>query len=202
MPSVLIHRNTSSASGYEVEIIESQRFFLRLSSAYQRIRQQPELALSPGELEHVTHYLERARMFMSQVQRRTLLLRKVMLHLVLYQRDFLDHGLLHLRPLTQKMIAQELDIHVSLISRTIAGKFARLPSQELIPLHRFFSAELRVQELIRQIITSESKPLSDAHIARLLKEQHGITLSRQMVANYRSELGIPAARQRAVLNRI
>lgn len=200
VPSVLIHRNASSAGGYEVEVIESQRFLLRVNPTYQQIRQQPEMALSTGELEHVTHFLERARLFMSQLQRRSVLLRKVMTYLVSYQHDFLDQGLLHLRPLTQKTVAQALDIHVSTISRAIAAKFAWLPSQELIPLHRFFSAELRVQELIRQIIAGESDPLSDARVAELLKERHSITLSRQMVANYRTELGIPAARQRAVLH--
>ena len=201
VPSVLIHHNASSAGGYDVEIIESQRLFLRLNPIYQSIRQHPELAYSPKEYEHVTLFLERARLFISQLQRRSQLLHKVMLYLINYQRDFLDHGLLHLRPLTQKMVAQALNIHASIISRTLTDKFALLPSRELIPLHLFFSAEALVQERIRHIIANESQPLSDAQIARLLQEDQNITLSRQMVANYRMGLGIPAARQRAVLHR-
>lgn len=201
IPSVIIHRSATSASGYDIEIVESQRFLLRLNPLYQQIRHSPELALSPGELEHINHFLERARLFLSQLQRRSLLLRNVTTYLVHCQRDFLDYGPLHLRPLTQKSVAQALHIHVSTVSRAVAGKFAQLPSRELIPLNRFFSAEVRVQELIRQIILSESEPLSDNHIARLLSEQHEITLSRQMVANYRTGLGIPSARQRAMLRK-
>ena len=182
-------------------MVESQRFLLRVHPLYQRMRRQQEQALSPGEREHVSHFLERARLFISQLQRRSLLLQRVVTYLVDYQRDFLDHGLEHLRPLTQKSVAQELGIHVSMVSRTISGKFAQLPSRELVPLHRFFSAELRTQELIRQIIADEDHPLSDASIAKLLSETYHISLTRQMVANYRSELNIPAARQRAVLSR-
>lgn len=201
IPSVVIYRNSSSNCGYDVEVIESQRFLLRVNPLYQRMRRQQEQPLSQGEREHVIHFLERARLFMSQLQRRSLLLHRVVTYLVDYQRDFLDHGLAHLRPLSQRSVAQALDIHVSMVSRTISGKFAQLPSLELVPLHRFFSAELRTQELIRRIIADEEDPLSDARIAKLLSENHNISLTRQMVANYRSELNIPAARQRAVLSR-
>ncbi|HVB21123.1 MAG TPA: RNA polymerase factor sigma-54 [Ktedonobacteraceae bacterium] len=201
VPSVVIYRNSSSNRGYDVEVIESQRFLLRVNPLYQRMRRQQEQPLSQGEREHVIHFLERARLFMSQLQRRSLLLHRVVTYLVDYQRDFLDHGLAHLRPLSQKSVAQALGIHVSMVSRTISGKFVQLPSRELVPLHRFFSAELRTQELIRQIIADEEDPLSDARIAKLLNETYNISLTRQMVANYRSELNIPAARQRAVLSR-
>jgi RNA polymerase sigma-54 factor len=202
VPSVLIQRSTTSACSYDVEVTESQHFLLRLNPLYQQIRQRPELTASPHELEHVIHFLGRARLFISQLQRRYLLLHKVATYVVDYQRDFLDRGALHLRPLTQKQVAQVLGVHVSTISRAIADKFAELPSHELIPLSRFFSSELRVQELISQVIVSETEPLSDARIAVLLGERYGISLSRQMVANYRTCLDIPAARQRAVLRRM
>ncbi len=195
-PSVIIHR---SSSGYEVEVVEAQQFLLRPSPLYEAMRQQPEQILSSGDWEHVKHYLERARLFMGQLQRRTLFLQRVMMYLVNYQHDFLDHGLPYLRPLSQKTAAQSLEVHVSMISRAIANKFVQLPSQELVPIHRFFSAELRTQEIIRRIIVNEAEPLSDARIVELLSAHHSIKLTRQMVANYRNELHIPAARQRAAL---
>ncbi|GHO99093.1 RNA polymerase sigma-54 factor [Reticulibacter mediterranei] len=202
VPSVIIHRSSSSACGYDVEVIESQRSLLRLNPLYQQIRQQSGLTLSPAEREHISQYIERARLFMSHIQRRTLLLQRVMMYLVDYQRDFLDHGPSHLHPLSQKMVAQALGVHVSMISRAIAGKYTQLPSQKLLPLHRFFCGTVGTQELIRQIIADESEPLSDARIAKLLSERHSISLTRQMVANYRIELHIPTARQRMVLRRM
>lgn len=201
VPSVVIQKNSASEASYEIEIVEPQRFLLRLNPLYQQMRQRPDLMRSPGEFDHVVHFLDRARLFMSQLQRRCLLLCKVATYLVGYQRKFLDHGPLYLRPLTQKRVAQELGVHVSTISRVIASKFAQFPSREIVPLSHFFAGELRVQELISRIIAHETEPLSDARIARLLGEDYGITLSRQMVANYRASLAIPAARQRAVLRR-
>jgi RNA polymerase sigma-54 factor len=201
VPSVLIHRSEAAGGDYEVEVIESQRLLLRINPLYQRLRQQPYLISSPGEREHITHYLDRARLFISALQRRYLLLHKVTSYLVTYQSAFLDSGPSYLRPLTQSAVAQELNIHVSLVSRATAGKYGQLPSRELLPLSRFFAAEKRVQELIRQMVAQEVEPLSDANIARLLTKEYGVSLSRQMVAIYRMELAIPSARQRTTLRR-
>jgi RNA polymerase sigma-54 factor len=201
VPSVVIQRNTTAPSGYTVEVVESQRFLLRVSPLYRQLHHEPKLMLTPGEREHVTHYFERARLFITGLQRRALLLQKVTTQAITHQREFLEYCPLYLRPLTQHTIAQELGVHASLISRVVAGKFAQLPSCELLPLSRFFAAEMRIQELIRQMILQEHHPLSDARIAQRLRDQYGVSLSRQMVANYRADLGIQAARQRAVVGK-
>lgn len=201
VPSLVIQRSTTALCGYEVEVVESQRFVLRLSPLYQQLKQNPSLDLSPGEAEHVRQLVERGRIFLNQLQRRHTFLCKLGTHLVEYQRTFLEQGPMALRPLTQKTVAEAVGVHVSTISRAVASKYAQLPSREIVPLSRFFSTETRAQELIRQIIANETTPLSDERIAKLLKDEHGITLSRQMVANYREELRLPAARQRALLRR-
>lgn len=200
-PSLLIQHSPTAPCGYEVEVVESQRFVLRLNPLYQQLKQNPGLTLSSGEAEHVTQFLERGRIFLSQLQRRHTFLRKLGMYLVEEQRDFLEQGVASLRPLTQKEVAKAVGVHVSTISRAVAGKYAQVPSREIVPLSRFFSAETRAQELVRQIIANEITPMSDERIAKLLKEEHGITLSRQMVANYREALRLPAARQRALLRR-
>lgn len=200
-PSILIHRSTTAASGYEVEVVESQRFLVCMNPLYRQLYQQPSQTLSSGEREHVAHFFERARLFISALQRRHQLLQSIASYLVTYQREFLDSGPLHLRPLTQTSVARVLGIHPSTISRAIVGKFVQLPSQDLLPLQRFFAPEKHAQELVRQIILQEATPLSDEQITRRLREEHGMTLSRQMIANYRADLNIPAARQRAVLLR-
>lgn len=165
------------------------------------LRQHPHLTTSSAEAAHVTHFLDRARLFISSLQRRYLLLHRVATYLVNYQQEFLERGPWYLRPLTQTTVASALGIHTSTISRVAAGKLCQLPSREVLPLSRFFAPEERSRELIRQIISNESEPLSDAHIAGLLERHYGIHLSRQMVARYREDLGIQAARRRAVLRR-
>ena len=200
-PSLLIHRSATTASGYEVEVVESQHFLLRMSPAYVHLSRHPHLTISSAEAAHVTHFLDRARLFIRSLQRRYLLLHQVATYLVNYQQEFLERGPLYLRPLTQTAVAHALGIHTSTISRVAAGKLCQLPSREVLPLSRFFAPQERSHELIGQIISNESEPLSDAHIAGLLERQYGIHLSRQMVAKYREGLGIQAARKRAFLRR-
>ncbi len=199
-PSVLIHRQLTEPAGYEVEVVEPQRFLVRVNPLYQQLHQQSH-RISHDERKHVIHFLERARFFMGALQRRHDLLQRLVTYLVTFQRDFLDHGPLYLRHLTQTDVAKELGIHASTVSRATSGKFALLPSQDLLPLQAFFASEMRVQDLVRQIILQETVPLSDEQIARQLRKQQGITVSRQMIANYRADLNIPAARQRALLKR-
>lgn len=201
VPSLVIQHSDTAPCGYEVVVVESQRFVLRLNPLYQQLKQNPSLTLSPGEAEHVRQFVERGRIFLTQLQRRHTFLRKLGIYLVEYQRDFLEQGPAALRALTQKTVAEAVGVHVSTISRAVANKYAQLPSQETILLSCFFAAETRAQELIRQIIAHETTPLSDERIAKLLKDAHGLTLSRQMVANYRAALRLPAARQRALLRR-
>lgn len=200
-PSALIHCIPTEPQSYEVEVVEPQRFLVRVNPLYRQLQQRSHLVVSAGEREHVTRFLERARLFIGALQRRHQLLQQLVTYLVWVQRDFLDHGPRYLRPLTQTHVAKELGVHASTVSRAIAGKFVQLPSQDLLPLQRFFAAETRAQDLVRQMILQETSPLSDEQIARLLREEQGITISRQMIANYRADLKIPAARQRALLRR-
>lgn len=199
-PSVLIHRKPTEPTSYEVEVVEPQRFLVHVNPLYRQLHQQSQ-QISTDERKHVVHFLERARFFMSALQRRHDLLQRLVTYLVTFQRDFLDHGPLYLRHLTQTDVARELGIHASTVSRATAGKFAQLPCQTLLPLQIFFASEMRVQDFVRQIILQERIPLSDERIARQLHEQQGITVSRQMIANYRADLKIPAARQRVLLQR-
>lgn len=197
-PSVLIHRKQTEPHGYEVEVVEAHRFLVHVNPLYQQLQQRSQ-HISTDERRHVVQFLERARFFMSALQRRHDLLQRLVTHLVTVQRDFLDRGPQYLQHLTQTDVAKELGVHASTVSRATAGKFAQLPSQNLLPLQTFFASEARVQDLVRQIILQETTPLSDERIARQLREQQGVTVSRQMIANYRTELNIPAARQRTLL---
>jgi len=198
-PSVLIHRGLTEPHSYEVEVVESQRFQVRVHPLYQQLYQQPHPAASTGEREHVTRFLERARLFIGALQRRHHVLERLVTYLVTTQRDFLERGPRYLHPLTQTYVAKALGIHASMVSRAVAGKFVQLPSQALLPLQRFFAVETCVQDLVRQMIFQETSPLSDQQLARRLHEEQGISISRQMIANYRVNLKIPAARQRVLL---
>ncbi len=124
-----------------------------------------------------------------------------------YQRNFLIHGALALRPLTLAAVAQACGVHESTISRLTHGKFAQTPLG-VIDMRSFFAAGVEtrhgeamavplVMRRIRQLISREDprKPLSDQAIASQL-DKEGILLARRTVSKYREQLGIGSTRQR------
>lgn len=152
--------------------------------------------------------LQSARgLLQSLAQRRQTILR-VTECILQYQPGFLAVGVSGLRPLTQKEVAQALDLHESTVSRATRLKYLQTP-WGVFELRRFFGAGVAtprggevaaeaVQALMRGILAAESpdRPLSDMQLARALGER-GVTIARRTVAKYREALGVlPASLRR------
>ncbi|MCL2028946.1 MAG: RNA polymerase factor sigma-54 [Deltaproteobacteria bacterium] len=123
------------------------------------------------------------------------------------QRDFLDHGVEHLRPLILRDIALELGFHESTVSRVTNNKYVYTP-QGLFELKYFFDnpisrfqgealASESVKNRIKQIIGAEDpkKPLSDQRIVEILRGSN-IDIARRTVAKYREILGLGSSSER------
>ncbi len=149
--------------------------------------------------------VERARWFLDAIQQRRNTLRKVAEELVRRQREFLDYGPEHLKPLRMQEIATAVNVHLSTVSRAIRGKYAQTP-QGILPLKGFFSggqttsrggnrSRVAIQERIREIVGAEdsSHPYSDEEIVRILKERDGVKVARRTVTKYRKMMNIPAS---------
>ena len=121
--------------------------------------------------------------------------------LIEQQKDFLEKGPRHLRPLTMNDIADELSLHATTVSRAVAGKYILTP-QGLMEMRAFFAtgyqtdggAEVSnagVREAIQQLIAQENpaKPMSDDAITKALQSQ-GIKVARRTIAKYREQLNI------------
>lgn len=102
-------------------------------------------------------------------------------------------------------LAEELGIHVSTVSRAVAGKHAQTP-WGILPLRHFFQAAAAgegdaarddVRDVVREVVAAEdpSKPLSDDEIAAAMAER-GHAVARRTVAKYRRELDIPSSYRR------
>jgi RNA polymerase sigma-54 factor len=87
------------------------------------------------------------------------------------------------------MVAAELGVHESTVSRATAAKYVMLPTGEVIPLSHFFTPSLSAKDVIRDMIEHEAEPLTDEQIAEALAEK-GIEVARRTVAKYRDQLGI------------
>jgi RNA polymerase sigma-54 factor len=102
-------------------------------------------------------------------------------------------------------IAEELGIHTSTVSRTIAGKFLQT-DRGVFALRDFFDGgridaeptagqgRMAVGQQIADLVLAEDKecPLSDDDLVSALL-QRGVHVARRTVAKYRRELAIPSS---------
>jgi RNA polymerase sigma-54 factor len=204
-PDVIIVRNEKDE--FEVEVIESRRFSLRVNPVYRQLVGQLQAARSAGaatptmtddERQHIRQYVTRAKFFIDNINQRRQTIGRITDVIVECQRDFLEKGVQSLRPLTRAEVGERIGMHESTVSRATAGKFVLLPAGEVIPFSTFFTASLGVKDVIKNIIEAEehSRPYSDQEIVEKLREEHGIRLARRTVAKYREELQILPARLR------
>jgi RNA polymerase sigma-54 factor len=176
---------------------------LRVNSLYRSL-----LRRSGDEAkQYVEQKLRSAVWLIKSVEQRQRTLRKVAQSLVNFQRDFLDKGLPHLRPLALRDVGDDISMHESTISRVTTNKYVQTP-QGLFELKFFFHSgiasengsmvsSVSVKKTIRDMVAGEDgvKPLSDQEIAQSLQGQ-GLTIARRTVAKYREELGIMPSHQR------
>ena len=135
-------------------------------------------------------------------------IQKVAEFMVGVQKDSFIQGPGHRRTLSNKQVAEALDLNESTVSRTISNKYfeckwgvfpmSRLLCHGVSPAGRDVDIEYdRILYLIREQIAQEPKesPHSDQQIADFLSK-NGIAISRRTVAKYREQLGIPNSMQR------
>ncbi len=181
---------------------------LRLSSYYRRLLSSGD-SLPKEDREFLKQKVNSALWFIKSIQQRQRTIYKVVESIMKFQRDFLEKGPEHLKPLTLRDVAEDISMHESTISRVTSGKYAYTP-HGISELKYFFNSGLNrdggeediasesVKEKIREIIASEGgeKPLSDQELMRLLRTQ-GIRIARRTVTKYRAKLGMqPSSRRK------
>ncbi len=180
-----------------VEVVEARHFYLRMNSMYDQIaaslaQKEAQPNVSDSERKHIREFTSRAKVFIANIQQRRETLRKIALCLVELQEDFLRGGVRELRPLTRAIVAQQVGVHESTVSRATANKYVMLPTRKVIPFSDFFTPSLSIKDVIREMIIKErakGQPLTDREICSRLLQQ-GIRIARRTVAKYRAELGI------------
>jgi RNA polymerase sigma-54 factor len=190
---------------YEVRLEDNYFPTLRISPRY--LKMLHDHKEDAQVREHIKKKIESARWLIDSIEQRQNTLFKVVRAIISRQRDFLDFGISHLRPLKMQEIADELGIHVSTVSRAIADKFVQC-HRGILKLKYFFTggtesgdgaveSRASVKEKVKNIIDAEDKksPLSDEDIAKGLREE-GLSIARRTVTKYRKQLKIPSSRQR------
>jgi len=162
--------------------------------------------------QYVEQKLRSALWLIKSVDQRQRTLRKVTQSIVKFQREFLDRGLAHLRPLSLRDVGEDIGMHESTISRVTTNKYVETP-QGLFELKFFFHSgiasgdgemvsSVSVKKMIQDILAAEdpAKPQSDQEVAQALQKR-GLTIARRTVAKYREELGILPSHQRRLAPR-
>ena len=179
---------------------------LRLSPVYRNVA--AERGRFEGEQRtFISERLDSARWLIQAIEQRRRTMLRVMGYIVERQHAFFEKGVEHLRPLTLREVARQLEVHESTVSRVANEKYVQTP-RGVHPLKFFFSggyatdggadvSARSVQSRIRKLVAEEDpkSPLNDHQIAELLRRD-GVKVARRTVAKYRDRLGILSARMR------
>ena len=206
LPDVYVIKDREN---YRIVLNEDNLPRLRINGFYRGF-------LGRGTAAETRAYLEQkfrsALWLIKSVHQRQRTLFRVTESIVKHQREFLDRGISHLRPLALRDVAEDIGMHESTVSRVTSNKYVHTP-QGLFELKFFFHSGLStgqggvvssvsVKKMIEDFIAQEDSqsPLSDQEIARRLKDR-GLTIARRTVAKYREELGILPSHHRRLAPR-
>jgi RNA polymerase sigma-54 factor len=197
-PDLIVLRNHhTNTSSFSLEIPGENEFELKISSTFEKIlspNAQDGHVLSTEERSWIRTHSDRAWMVIGALRQRWKTLRRIGEYLIEHQKGFLEYGPLHLRPMTRAVVARDLQLHESTISRAVSDKILQLPNGHLISLDNLFDPSLAVKEAVRILLHDHPKHLCDRKIAELLQAK-GMNISRRTITKYRHELTISSNRR-------
>jgi RNA polymerase sigma-54 factor len=179
---------------------------LRVNTFYKNILSESRSGVE-GDRKYIQEKLRSAVWLIRSIHQRQRTIYKVAKSIVKFQRDFLDKGIQHLKPLVLRDVAEDIQMHESTISRVTHNKYAHTP-QGIYELKFFFNtgitstegdslASESVKNLLREIITKEDprKPYSDEKLVDILKGMN-IHIARRTISKYREMMKILSSNER------
>jgi len=180
---------------------------LRISNVYKDLMSQSE---NSAEVKNYIREKIRAGKFLiKSLHQRQQTILNIAKEIVKRQREFMEKGVAHLRPMTMAQVAEVVGVHETTVSRAVSAKYMQTP-QGVFEMKFFFTAGLQtatgdgvsntsVKDMIAEIFRNEqaTKPLSDQEVVKMLGDK-GISIARRTVAKYRSELNILPSNLRKV----
>ncbi len=202
IPDAILKKNKN---GYEVIPNDWELPRFGLSAKYKEMLKKND---TPTEVkEYLQERLKAGRSLIDAVNKRKETIQKILEEIVYAQKDFLDNGVTHFKPLTLSQIADRIGKHKSTVSRAISNKYVHTP-YGIFKLRDFINSGVKqengelfssksIKAKIKALIESEKKkkPLSDLEISSCLK-QEGIFVSRRTITKYRHQLKILPSKSR------
>jgi len=204
-PDVFVRR---VGDEYVIQLNDDGLPRLRVSRSYRRMLQTMRTEGRQSEAQQfIKDKIRSAVWLIKSLDQRQRTIYKVAASIIRQQRDFLDKGIEHLRPMVLRDVAEDIGMHESTVSRVVSNKYIHT-QRGLFPMKFFFHSgidreygenisSLTVKRKIEQMIQAEDpkRPLSDSELMRILNRE-GIQIARRTVAKYRDELSIPSSTDR------
>jgi RNA polymerase sigma-54 factor len=197
LPDVIVEKVDGE---YQITLNNEQIPHLRISNLYKDI-----IASGNNQSGEVKDYIRdkirSGKFLIRSIHQRQQTILNIAQQIVSRQRDFLEHGASHLKPMIMREVADAVGVHETTVSRAVSGKYMATP-QGVFETKYFFTSgyqtatgeslsNISVKEAILDLVKHEngSAPLSDHEIVEILGER-GIPIARRTVAKYRDELNI------------
>jgi RNA polymerase sigma-54 factor len=204
-PDVFVRR---VGDEYVIQLNDDGLPRLKVSRAYRRMLQSMQHEGRQTEAQQfIRDKIRSAVWLIKSLDQRQRTIYKVAASIVRQQREFLDQGIDHLRPMVLRDVAEDIGMHESTVSRVVSNKYMHT-HRGVFPMKFFFHSgidreygenisSLTVKRKIEQLIAGEDakNPLSDSELMRILNRE-GIQIARRTVAKYRDELNIPSSNDR------
>lgn len=165
-------------------------------------------ALDTNSQKYIEQHVNSAVWLIKSIEQRRITLLRVTNEIIKQQEAVFRKGFAYMQPLLMKTIAENIGVHESTVSRTVANKYMEMPFG-IVALKKFFAGSVskqtgedtiiadKIKTIIKTFIEAENKakPLSDQQIANLLKDKN-MAISRRTVMKYREQLGYASSAKR------
>ena len=197
MPDIVIKKVNDE---YVIVLNDKASPLLRINPYYYEMMQKCQ---KDDTYEYLEDKFKSALWIIKSIEQRRMTVYRIAKTIAEKQKDFLNEGVKHLKPLTMQEIADEIDMHESTVSRATDNKFIQTP-RGIFDFKFFFNggvndiSTVSIKAIIIELIKNEDvgSPLSDNAISELLRTKKNLKLSRRTIAKYRNELGIPSSVKR------
>jgi len=197
LPDVIVEKVDGE---YQITLNNEQIPHLRISNLYKDIIASGNT--QSGEVkDYIRDKIRGGKFLIRSIHQRQQTIFNIAEQIVSRQRDFLEHGPSHLKPMIMREVADAVGVHETTVSRAVSGKYMATP-QGVFEMKYFFTSgyqtatgeslsNISVKEAILDLVKHEngSAPLSDHEMVEILGER-GIPIARRTVAKYRDELNI------------
>ena len=197
LPDVIVEKVDGE---YQISLNNEQIPHLRISNLYKDIIASGDAQTSDVK-DYIRDKIRSGKFLIRSIHQRQQTILNIAQQIVSRQRDFLEHGASHLKPMTMAEVADAVGVHETTVSRAVSGKYMATP-HGVFEMKYFFTSGYQtatgeslsntsVKQAILDLVKHESgsAPLSDHQIVEILSER-GIPIARRTVAKYRSELNI------------